>query len=136
MSNTRTAAIPYNGRLPAETVQAAVQQLLGDTPGRGLLQIRVVEHLPPPPGHGPGTELHRLLGKIGITPKPGCKCLARVAEMDIRGADWCEQNVSTVCNWLREEARRRGLPFLEPAARILVIRAIRNARRRHGQAQG
>ena len=129
MATVRTTIVPYAGRLPAEALAAAVEQLLGETPGKGLIQIRVVEQLPPPPNAGPGTELKRLLGRIGIVPKPGCKCEARAAEMDIRGPEWCEANVDLVVGWLREEATNRGLPFIDTAGRLLVRRAIANARR-------
>jgi hypothetical protein len=40
-----------------------------------------------------------------------------------------EANIDTVVGWLREEATKRGLPFLDAAGRMLVRRAIRNARR-------
>lgn len=133
MAAVRTTVIPYVGGLPADALTAAVQQLLGESPGRGLIQIRVVEHLPPPPNAGPGTELKRLLGRIGIVPKPGCKCEAKAIEMDIRGPEWCEANVDLVVGWLREEAANRGLPFIDAAGRLLVNLAIRNARRKaHG----
>lgn len=49
--------------------------------------------------------------------------------MDAAGCDWCEDNVETIVGWLREEATRRGLPFLDAAGRLLIRRAIRNARR-------
>lgn len=76
-----------------------------------------------------GTALKSLLAKIGITAAPGCSCQRHAAEMDARGCDWCEQNIDTIVGWLREEATKRGLPFLEAAGRLLVRRAIRNARR-------
>lgn len=133
---TRSMVIPYSGSVPTATIEAAVAKLLGDEPGKGLIQIRVVEQVPPPPNAGPGTELKKLLSRIGITPKAGCKCLARAVEMDIRGGEWCEANVNTITGWLREEATKRGLPFVDAAGRLLVRRAIANARRRHGQANG
>jgi hypothetical protein len=42
---------------------------------------------------------------------------------------WCEANVDTIVGWLREQAEARGLPFLDIAGRLLVRRAIANARR-------
>jgi hypothetical protein len=123
--------IPYSGRVDPATLAAAIAKLLGETPGSGLLQLRVVEHAPPPPNEGPGTELKKLLAKIGITPKAGCKCLARAVEMDIRGCDWCADNVPTIVGWLREEATSRRLPFIDAAGTVLVKRAISNARRLH-----
>ena len=83
----------------------------------------------PQPMHGPGTELTKLLSRVGITATPNCSCKARAAEMDRQGCDWCEANIDTVVGWLREEATKRGLPFLDAAGRLLVKRAIRNARK-------
>jgi hypothetical protein len=84
---------------------------------------------PPTPTHGAGKELKKLLATIGITAAPDCSCNARAAEMDRQGCDWCEVNIDTIVGWLREEATKRGLPFLDAAGRLLVKRAIRNARR-------
>jgi hypothetical protein len=49
--------------------------------------------------------------------------------MDMNGIDWCAANVDTIVSWLREQANARGLPFLDAAGRLLVRRAIRNARK-------
>lgn len=49
--------------------------------------------------------------------------------MDERGVNWCEANIDEIVGWLREEATKRGLPFIDAAGRLLVRRAIRNARR-------
>jgi len=86
---------------------------------------------PPPPiaTTGPGAELKRLLKLIDITASPNCSCNARAREMDARGVDWCEANIDTIVGWLREEAAKRKLPFVDMAGRLLVKRAIRNARR-------
>jgi hypothetical protein len=81
------------------------------------------------PQHGPGTELKKLLSSVGITATPNCSCNARAADMDRNGIEWCESNIGTIVGWLREEAEKRGLPFLDAAGRMLVRRAIRNARR-------
>lgn len=74
-----------------------------------------------------GTELKRLLAKFGIE-QSGCHCTARQRTMDLRGPDWCEQNIETIVGWLREEAQKRKLPFVDAAARVLVRLAIRRAR--------
>jgi hypothetical protein len=83
----------------------------------------------PTPTSGPGTELKKLLGRVGITATPDCSCNARAAEMDRQGVEWCETNTDTIVGWLREQAEARGLPFLDVAGRLLVKRAIANARR-------
>lgn len=80
-------------------------------------------------GGGPGTELKKILALVGITATPNCSCNARAAEMDRQGCSWCEEHIDTIVGWLREEAEKRGLPFLDAAGRLLVRRAIRNARK-------
>jgi hypothetical protein len=84
-----------------------------------------------PLSHGPGTELKKLLAgwPLYITASPDCSCNARAAEMDRQGVEWCEANIDTIVGWLREQATARGLPFLDVAGRMLVRRAIANARR-------
>jgi hypothetical protein len=49
--------------------------------------------------------------------------------MDAFGCDWCEAHIDTIVGWLREEAGKRKLPFLDAAGRLLVKRAIYLARR-------
>jgi hypothetical protein len=78
---------------------------------------------------GPGTELKKLFGRFGIAAGGKCGCDARAAAMDARGCDWCAANVETIVGWVRVEAGRRGVPFVAFAARLLIRRAIANARR-------
>jgi hypothetical protein len=86
---------------------------------------------PPQPSHGPGTELKKLLAAwpFRIVAKPTCSCNAKARAMDAKGCDWVEANEETVVGWLREEAAKRKLFFVDLAGRILVKRAIRNARK-------
>ena len=98
----------------------------GDTINADLLPSPAVAFGVP---HGPGTELKKILARVGITATPDCSCNARAAEMDRQGVEWCEGNIDTIVGWLREQAEARGLPFLDLAGRMLVRRAIRNARR-------
>jgi hypothetical protein len=77
-----------------------------------------------------GTALSELLGRFGIkADEKGCRCKSHAAHMDAAGCEWCEQNVDTIVGWLRESAAERGLPFVDMAARLLVRRAIANARK-------
>lgn len=89
----------------------------------------------PPAACGPGTELKRLLGRIGITASPTCGCNAKARAMDAHGCDWCEQNLDTVVGWLREEAGKRRLPWLDAVGKVLVRRAISNARKEEARAK-
>lgn len=83
------------------------------------------------PAAGPGTELKKLLAgwPFRIVASPNCSCNARARTMDERGCDWCEANIDTIVGWLREEATKRRLPFIDAAGRLLVRRAIANARK-------
>ena len=49
--------------------------------------------------------------------------------MDINGTQWCEDNIDIIVGWLKEEANKRKLPFIDMAGKILVKRAISNARK-------
>ena len=92
---------------------------------------------PPAPTHGPGVELKKLLKRIGIVATPNCKCNARVKHIDAmekQEPGWCERNIDTVVGYLREAAADRGLPFLDLPARLLVRRAISNARKEQARA--
>ena len=86
---------------------------------------------PAPPTSGPGTELSKLLKRFGISPTPTCACRAKSAEMDAWGCDEASkpERIDEVVAVMREEAKARGLPFLDAAGRLLVRRAIANARR-------
>jgi len=81
------------------------------------------------PGKGPGTELKKMLAKLGIAVTADCPCNERAATMDGKGWEWCEQNLETIVGWMREESARRGTLFIEVGARFLVRRAIAKARR-------
>lgn len=89
-----------------------------------------------PPSHshssGPGAELSKLLKRFGIEPTPTCQCRAKAAQMDAWGPDECEkpERIDEVVAVMRAEAEARGLPFLDVVGRMLVRRAIKNARRK------
>lgn len=82
----------------------------------------------------PGAELKKLLARFGIKPTPNCKCASKASMMDFKGVDWCEENVELITEWLKEEATSRGMPFLAMPARMLIRRAIANARKESRRA--
>lgn len=88
-----------------------------------------------PPASGPGTELKKLLQLVGIKASPTCSCNARAATMDRNGCEWCEEHLAEIVGWLREEAAKRGLPFLDGVGKLLVRRAISNARKERARAE-
>lgn len=77
----------------------------------------------------PGQELKKLLKKIGITSSPNCSCNKKARFMDTQGVQWCEENIDTIVEWLREEATKRKLPFIDLGAKIIIKRAIANAKK-------
>jgi hypothetical protein len=84
---------------------------------------------------GPGAELKRLLGRIGIKPTDACLCDQRAMLMDEEGPEWCRQNVDVIVEWMAEEAKNRGLPMVRTVAKLIVLRAIRNAKKKIGMSQ-
>jgi hypothetical protein len=86
---------------------------------------------------GPGTELSKLLKRFGIEPTPTCKCRAKAAQMDAWGCDECAKpgRIEEVVAVMRDEAKARSLPFLDAAGRVLVRRAISNARKELARAE-
>jgi hypothetical protein len=82
----------------------------------------------PPLPCGPGCHLKRLLARFGIAATDACPCNRHAAQMDLWGPDQCDRNKSEIVGWLRDEAKRRGLPFIEAAGVLMVNRAIRLSR--------
>jgi len=111
-------------RFPQSLRQCCVADECNDTP----LPFNAE---PPPPASGPGTELSRILKRFGIEPTPTCACRAKAAEMDRWGPDECARpdRIEEVVAVMRAEAEARGLPFVEIAAKLLIKRAIHNARK-------
>lgn len=96
----------------------------------GVTPVDLVQATPREiPNDGPGTQLKKLLSTIGITATANCACNQRAAQMNLWGADECEAHLDEIVGWLREEATKRNLPFIDAAGRLLVRRAIANARR-------
>ena len=99
-----------------------------------LLQEDEERFKPPSPIDGPGTELKRLLSKIGIHSKANCSCNKRAYLMDEKGNNWVEANIDMVADWLGEEAKKRRIHFLKAGAKILIRKAISNSRKKQKAA--
>jgi hypothetical protein len=69
------------------------------------------------PGYGVGTELKRLLARVGIVATATCSCNQRALEMDRLGPVWCRQHANEILDWLGEEAARRSQ---DPQQRLTV----------------
>lgn len=78
---------------------------------------------------GAGTELTKLLHRLGFIYHRECRCKERARKMDNNGIEWCEQNVEVIIGWLEEEAQKRKVPFSHTVAWGLVVYAIRKAKK-------
>jgi len=60
------------------------------------------------PVSGAGDQLHRIIKRwTGEDIEAGCQCRSRIVEMNVRGPQWCRENVERIVNWLIEEIERR-----------------------------
>lgn len=82
---------------------------------------------------GAGTELKKLLSKVGITSSPNCKCNMYAAHMNNMGIDWCSSNLEEIVSWLGSEASKRHLPFSKFIGKQIVKLAIKRAKRKNLQ---
>lgn len=112
------------------TPQQARQKLLEISNGdlQSFLQNKFPKTLEQEP-HGPGTILSNMLSIIGIKSSPTCSCKRHALEMNSRGVDWCENNVETICEWLKAESVNRNIPYVDGIAKIIVVRAIKKAKK-------
>lgn len=113
--------ITYHISIQARTLAEAVEKI--GLQGQALII----------PSGGAGTELKNLIGKFGLRPGLNCKCGQHIREMDSKGVEWCAENISTITEWLREEAQRAKLPFTEIGAKLLIRKAIANAKKKQNK---
>lgn len=82
-----------------------------------------------PPRAAAGTELKKMLKRLGIAPSKDCLCNEMADAMDINPPAWSMENIEIIVDVMRSEAAKRGLPFIGTVGRLLVRRAVRNAQR-------
>jgi len=81
-------------------------------------------------GEGAGTELKKLLSWMNIQATANCSCNKKARLMNEKGIQWCKENKDQVCDWLKEEATKRKLPFFKYGAMKLINMAISRAERK------
>jgi hypothetical protein len=127
--NATTTDIATAAAVPAAAADiTTVEYVRGPAPRRSVVLPRISPTLEEQDPTGPGTFLAKTLEKIGIKSSPTCACKARARIMNEKGNDWCEKNLDTIVDWLREEATKRKLPFVNFAGNLLVKRAIKLSR--------
>lgn len=77
---------------------------------------------------GPGAQLKALLAKFGIHASPTCGCNAMARKMDAWGPDESLKHIEEIVDVMEETAKKRNLPFIRSAGRLLVRRAISKSR--------
>ena len=82
----------------------------------------------PPMMLGPGTELKKMLAIFGFQENASCSCNSKAKIMDSWGCDECEKRSEEIIGWLRDEAKKRKLPFIDLVGKLLLKRAIKLAR--------
>ena len=122
--DTEHPAYPKQKATPADRVARATARAQEQVTKAKQLAERQAQTITHVPAIGAGTELKKMLAKIGIKASPTCSCNKRAQIMDEKGVAWCKANTDTIVGWLREEATKRGLPFIDLAGKIIVKRAI------------
>ncbi len=95
---------------------------------QSLLQKQFPRTLEDDP-YGPGSILASMFSAIGIKSTPTCSCRRHALEMNKNGIEWCESNLDTICGWLQDECKKRGIPYVDAVARMVVNRAIKKAKK-------
>jgi hypothetical protein len=108
-------------------IEEKLREQLGPDPAKKLRNMfpKTLEEHP----DGAGTILSGMISSLGIKSTPNCACRHHAIEMNEKGPDWCEQNLGQILGWLKEESAKRGMPFIETIAKIMVIKAIKKSRR-------
>jgi hypothetical protein len=107
--------------------ETKLEKLMGDDQAKYLRSL-YPKTLEENPNH-PGTQLSKMIKSVGIQMTDSCSCKRHALEMNEKGNDWCDQNIDTIVGWLRDEAKRRGLPFMDALGKLLVGRAIKKSRK-------
>lgn len=107
--------------------ESKITELLGDNPAVKLRSL-FPKTLEETPNH-PGTLLSKMIKSLGFVMSDSCSCKRHALEMNEKGNDWCFENIDTIVGWLREEAHRRNLPFIDTIGKLMVNRAIKKSRK-------
>ena len=77
---------------------------------------------------GPGSALSDILKGWGFDHSSNCNCGEHAAQMDSWGPEECERRTEEITGWLIEEAKERGIPFVDSAAgRTFARRLVKSA---------
>lgn len=114
-----------NGSWNQNHLENRLLQILGPDPSSVLRSLfpRTMEEHP----YAPGTVLASMIKSLGIHMNDNCSCRRHALTMNEKGNEWCSQNIDTIVGWLKEEASKRGLPFVDMIGKLMVKRAIKKS---------
>jgi hypothetical protein len=115
------------GNWTKSQAEQKLEALLGNDPAKYIRSL-YPKTLEENPNH-PGTILSKMIKNVGIKITDTCSCKKHALEMNDRGNDWCEENINTIVGWLKDEANRRNLPFMDSIGKLVVNRAIKKSRK-------
>lgn len=116
-----------NSPIDISKAEPKLLSLLGDNPSgflRSLFPKTLEEH-----PDGPGSILTSMISTLGIKSTSNCACRRHAIEMNEKGNEWCEQNMDTILSWLKEESKKRNLPYVDTVARMMVNKAISKSKK-------
>jgi len=104
-----------------------MESTLGDDPQTRLQSLypKTLEADP----NGPGTILTNMIKTLGIKSSSSCSCRRHALKMNAKGADWCKDNLGEICAWIKEESKKRKIPYVETVVKIMVNRAINKSKK-------
>lgn len=80
---------------------------------------------------GVGSKLSEILSKIGIKYQTNCECSSKIKLLNKKGIIWCKNNMSTILEWMNDEAKKKNIPFIESAAKAILRLAIIKTNKYH-----
>ena len=77
---------------------------------------------------GAGFELKNLLKSVGIKIEEDSFIDKKFTDINNLGVEWCELNTKIILYWLEIEAKQRKIPFIRIVGKMLLSKAIKNAK--------
>lgn len=77
---------------------------------------------------GVGFELKKMFSSVGIKIEEESFIDKKFRDIDNLGIEWCELNNKIILYWLELESRERKIPFVRIVGRLLLLKAIKNAK--------
>ena len=119
----------------ADYQKSEIIQLMEDTLGadpQARLQALYPRTLEADPD-GPGTILTNMIKTLGIKSSSSCSCRRHALKMNDKGAQWCKDNIGEICSQIKEESKKRKIPYVETVVKIMVNRAINKSEKLKSQ---